>query len=289
LRRQSRWKNELLMICRRDALSRLAMFGLLALVGPRLARAEPPALPRSAGPARGTLLIIGGGERGTAIEDAAVRLGGNPSRWVYIPTAASDANVAKAEPPAFIRRSGGTVTVLHTRDRAVADTEAFTAPLRTATAVFIAGGRQWRLVEAYAGTRTETELRTVLDRDGLISGSSAGATIQGSYLVRGARRSNRILMAPGYEQGFGFLSNVAIDQHVTQRGRDNDLSIVVAAHPGLLGLGIDESTAVIVQGNTMTVIGKGVVRITDGAQHTGELFYTLKPSARFDLASWQAL
>ena len=141
---------------------------------------------------------------------------------------------------------------------------------------------------AYAGTRTQSELRAVLDRDGLISGSSAGATIQGSYLVRGSRRSNKILMAPGYERGFGYLSNVAIDQHVTQRGRDNDLAKVVAAHPGLLGIGIDESTAVIVQGNAMAVIGKGVVRITDGAEHAGEPFYALKPGAHFDLASWQA-
>jgi cyanophycinase len=118
--------------------------------------------------------------------------------------------------------------------------------------------------------------------------ASAGATIQGSYLIRGSPRSNTILMAPGYERGFGYLSNVAIDQHVTQRGRDNDLSAVVAAHPGLLGVGINESTAVIVQGNTMTVIGKGVVRITDGADHGGARFYTLTAGARFDLASWQA-
>ena len=66
------------------------------------------------------------------------------------------------------------------------------------------------------------------------------------------------------------------------------MSIVVAAHPGLLGIGIDESTAVIVRGNTMTVIGQGVVRITDGADHAGEPFFTLRPGARFDLASWQA-
>jgi cyanophycinase len=276
------------MICRRDAFGQLAMFGLLAFVDTRLTRAATPAPPRSSGPARGTLLIIGGGERGTEIQKAAVKFGGKPSRWVYIPTAASDADVAKAEPPAFIQQSGGTVTVLHTRDRAVADTEAFTAPLRAATAVFIGGGRQWRLVDAYASTRTQTELRAVLDRDGLISGSSAGATIQGSYLVRGSRRSNRILMAPGYERGFGYLANVAIDQHVTQRGRYNDLSVVVARHPGLLGIGIDESTAVIVQGNIMTIIGKGAVRITDGADHAGEPFFTLRPDARFDLASWQS-
>jgi cyanophycinase len=259
------------------------------LVDARVAGATGPANARSAGPVRGSLLIIGGGARGTEIQNAAVRLAGKPSRWVFIPTAESDADVAKAEPPAFIGESGGPVTVLHTRDRKVANSEAFTAPLRTATAVFIGGGRQWRLVDAYAGTRTETELRAVLERDGLISGSSAGATIQGSYLVRGSPRSNGILMAPGYERGFGFLSNVAIDQHVSQRGRENDLATVVAAQPGLLGVGIDEGIAVIVQGNTMTVIGKGVVRITDGTKHDGAPFYMLNPGTRFDLASWQVL
>lgn len=94
-------------------------------------------------------------------------------------------------------------------------------------------------------------------------------------------------MAPGYERGFGYLSNVAIDQHVSQRGREDDLSVVIAAHPGLLGVGIDESTAVIVQGNAMRVIGKGMVRITDGADHGGAPFLALKPGARFDLASRQ--
>jgi cyanophycinase len=275
------------MICRREALRGLAMLGLLRLGDVRLARAAGPAPARSAGPARGVLLIIGGGQRGIEIENTAIRLDGNPSRWVYIPTAQSDAKVAQATPPAFIARSGGTLAVLHTRDRMVADSEAFTAPLRTATAVFIGGGRQWRLVDAYAGTRTETELRAVLDRGGLISGSSAGATIQGSYLVRGSPKSKKILMAPGYERGFGYLSNVAIDQHVSQRGRENDLSMVVAAHPGLLGVGIDESTAVIVRANAMTVIGNGMVWITDGADHGGTPFYTLKPGASFDLASWQ--
>jgi cyanophycinase len=147
------------------------------------------------------------------------------------------------------------VTVLHTRDRAVADSETFVAPLRSATAVFFVGGRQWRLVDAYLGTRTERELWTVLDRGGLISGTSAGATIQGSYLVRGSPQSSEILMSPGHARGFGYLANVAIDQHVLVRGRQNDLARVIAAHPGLLGVGIDEGTAAIVQRNTMIVIG----------------------------------
>jgi cyanophycinase len=166
------------MISRREALRDLALLGLLAFVDPRLARAAAPGPARSAGPARGVLLIIGGGGRGTEIDNAAVSFGGNPSRWVYIPTAASDAKIAKAKPPAFIGRSGGTVTVLHTRNRKVADSEAFTAPLRAATAVFIEEGRQWRLVDAYAGT--------LLERDGLISATGAGATIEGSFLARGS-------------------------------------------------------------------------------------------------------
>jgi cyanophycinase len=78
-------------------------------------------------------------------------------------------------------------TVLHTRDRGEADSEAFVEPLKTATAVWFCGGRHWRIVDAYGGTRTEREIRAVLDRGRLIAGPSAGATIQGSYLVRGAR------------------------------------------------------------------------------------------------------
>jgi cyanophycinase len=277
------------LICRREVLCGLTAFGVVASATMRSANAGAPPPPRSAGPALGALLIIGGGEPGPEIQNAAVKLGGKLARWVFIPTAGTDADVAKAEPPDFIRRSGGALTVLHTRDRNVADSEAFVAPLRTATAVFFEGGRQWRLVDAYGETRTERELRGVLDRNGLIAGTSAGATIQGSYLVRGAPQSNEILMAPGHERGFGYLSNVAIDQHVSERGRENDLSVVVAAHPGLLGIGIDESTAVIVQRNAMTVIGRGSVRITDGEDHGGAPFYVLKTGASFDLANWRVI
>jgi cyanophycinase len=272
---------------RREVLKWIAGSSLFGLAGLRGATGQAP--PRSAGPAHGALLIIGGGERGQQIQDAAIKLAGSHARWVYVPTASTDAEIAKMVPPAFIGRSGATVKHLHTRDRMIADSESFTAPLRTATAVFIDGGRQWRLVDAYGGTRTETELRAVLDRGGLIAGTSAGATIQGSYLVRGSPESNEILMAPGHERGFGYFANVAVDQHVSQRDRENDLGEVVAAHPGLLGVGIDESTAVTVQRDTMTVIGKGSVRITDGADHGGMPFYVLKPGARFDLATWRAL
>lgn len=275
------------MTSRRSVLRSTLAFTLL---GGCTAGVTPPrsTLPCS-GPPNGSLLVIGGGVPGPQIQAAAIRLGrgdaGTPARWVYVPTATEDRDLAHAAAPDFTTRDDGTVTTLHTRDRGEADSEAFVAPLRSATAVFFGGGRQWRLVDAYAGTRTERELRAVLDRGGLIAGTSAGATIQGSYLVRGAPEGNEIMMAPGHERGFGYITNAAIDQHVLVRGRAADLAGVVAAHDGLLGIGIDESTAVIVRRNRMTVLGRSVVLITDGAAHDGQPFYALTPGTEYDLAT----
>jgi len=184
---------------------------------------------------------------------------------------------------------GHTFSVLHTRNRDEANADAFLEPLLGATAVWFTGGRQWRLVDAYAGTRTEREIRGVLDRGGLIAGASAGATIQGSYLVRGAPAGNTIMMAPGHERGFAYVCNVAIDQHIDTRGRDFDIAQVVARYPNLLGLGIDEHTAVLVQKNVATVIGNGRVLVTDGQDHGGVPFYALLEGDRLDLASWTTI
>ena len=110
---------------------------------------------------------------------------------MLIPTATeADELDAEAAKESFVRHFGvKNVTVLHTRDRAEADTEAFVAPLKTARGVWFGGGRQWRLVDAYMGTRTQREIEAVLARGGVIGGGSAGATIQGSYLVRAHARA----------------------------------------------------------------------------------------------------
>jgi cyanophycinase len=248
---------------------------------------------RSAGPRTGTLLIIGGGRFGPELQEEIVRLGRGPdgrSEWVFIPTAETDEVVPTLKPLGFIARASDKVTILHTRDRAEADTEAFAAPLRTATAVFLFGGRQFRLVDSYAGTRTERELRGVLARGSLLAGVSAGATIMGSYLVRGHPSDDAsIMMWPGYESGFGYLTNIAIDQHVSARDRQRDLAPVIAAHPELLGIGLDEGTGGVVQQNEMRVVGAGNIFITDGRTYDGEPYYRLSAGDRFDLATWSKL
>ena len=86
------------------------------------------------------------------------------------------------------------VKMLHTHDPKVADTEEFAKVLRTADAVWFNGGRQWNIVDSYAGTRTLAEFQKVLERGGVIAGSSAGATIQGQYLVRGDTSGPNVMM-----------------------------------------------------------------------------------------------
>jgi cyanophycinase len=253
----------------------------------------PTTTAKSSGPARGTLLLIGGGRFGPELQEEIVRLGRNAegrSEWVFIPTAETDEVVPTLKPLGFISRAADRVTMLHTRDRAEADSADFAAPLRTATAVFIFGGRQFRLVDAYDGTRTERELRGVMERGSLLAGVSAGATIMGSYLVRGHPSDDAsIMMWPEYARGWGYLTNVAIDQHVSARNREAHLAEVVGAHPELLGIGLDEGTAAVVEQNGIRVVGAGDVFITDGQDHAGLPYYRLAAGARFDLAAWQAL
>src|SRR5207245_11264808 len=162
------------------------------------------------------------------------------------------------------------ITLLHTKDRKLADSEEFVKPLTTAKIVWFVGGRQWRLVDSYAHTRTQREVERVLERGGVVAGSSAGASIIADYMVRGARENNYIMMAPGYEEGFGLIKGVAIDQHMLTRNRQDDLEEVVAKHPDVLGIGLDESTAIVVRGQQFEITGASKVAIHDGRAAAGE-------------------
>ena len=242
--------------------------------------------PTKVGPPQGKLLVVGGGAMGPLWDVFLQLAGGKDATVVVVPTANEViAEVDKAVEA--LRAHGAThVTQLHTRDRQLADTEEFTAPLRAARAVWITGGRQWRLADAYLGTRTQTELFAVLARGGVIGGSSAGATIQGSYLVRGAPAGNTIMMSPGHEEGFGFLRDTTIDQHVNTRGRAGDLRPVLKAHPTLLGVALDEATAIIVTGDRCEVAGAGTARFFAAPDAKPD---ELKTGARYDLAARRPL
>lgn len=257
-------------------MARTLLFLLFLFVNVFAAGVEPP---------QGKLLIVGGGSIGPSIWKELARLaGGFDAPLVYVPTASE--NEPKTDAAEFLRKAGFThVTTLHTRDPKKANERSFVAPLLNAKIVFFGGGRQWRIVDSYAGTETERAFLDVLKRGGVVAGTSAGASIQASYLVRGARENNFVMMAPAYERGFGYLPGTAIDQHLLRRNRANDLWQVIGKHPELLGIGIDESTAISVEGKRFMVVGESLVAIYDAARtHESPRHYFLSPGTVFDLA-----
>jgi cyanophycinase len=267
------------------------------------ASANPLAAPKSSGPANGALIVDGGGATEPVVRRFVDLAGGRDARIVVLPTGASSIrfgpqniiinpdwardSVQWLQYEAYLKGLFGVdrVTVIHTRDRSKADSPAFVAPLSSATGVFLASGNSGRYADAYLGTRTLRELRALLDRGGVIMGTSAGAIIQGSFLVRG-RPDKPLLMAPGRTTGFAFLKNVAINPHLTSAKRDAELINVVDAHPELLGIGIDDDAALVVRKNVFEVVGTGSVAIYDNVKREGSWYYWLRTGERFDLATW---
>jgi cyanophycinase len=248
------------------------------------------------GPPNGAAMVVGGGALGPEIYGRFIELAGGPDALIIdVPTSGGAQTYGQDAPGARAFRAAGAknVLVVHTYDRKLADTDSFAAPIRRAGGVWFDGGRHYRLVDAYGGTKTEAAFHDVLARGGVVGGSSAGASIQGSFLVRGAPSNNNQIMAyPGYEKGFGFLRGVGIDQHVLARERLPDLAdSVMPRHPKLLLISEDEGTAWVVRGDTGAIIGRSKAFVYGGKDPTdeGKPFLTLWPGDRYNLATRRVL
>lgn len=247
--------------------------------------------------AHGTLLLVGGGPGQPDLDARFVTLaGGSRAKLVVIPTASvepKDSVLAEE-----IGRKAGealgiaNVSVLHATSRREADSEEFVAPLRTATAVWMTGGEGGFLLARYLGTRTEEALLALLDRGGVIGGTSAGALVWGSetmlfrpspdhspYYQPGA---DDLLVGSPRAVGFGVLRNVLLSPHFTEFHMAAAMAKDVAARTGLLGFGIDEATALEVHGGVATVRGRGHVSVYGSGAPAAPL--RLVAGDRFDLA-----
>jgi cyanophycinase len=263
----------------RSPFARVA-FAFLVLLLPLCLRSAPAAQQEvpEYGPARGTLVIAGGGAmEGTGIIERFIQLAGGPEKkFVIVPTAGGnrggDGSVRRYDEPriveSWVKRGLEHVKMLHTHDPKVADTEEFVKTLRDADAVWFNGGRQWNIVDSFANTRALVEFHKVLERGGVIGGSSAGATIQGEYLVRGDTSGPNIVMTlePAHQEGFKFLRRSAIDQHINARNRWDDLIPVIQKYSTLLGIGLSEGTAIVVTGDRFEVMGKWKVAVHDNTR-----------------------
>jgi len=260
------------------------------LLAPTAILAQNPNI--KVGPPRGTVIVVGGGSMGPEIYNRFIEAAGGPNALIIdVPTAGGDSVYTQDAPGTRGWRQAGAknIYVLHTKDKKLADADSFAALVSKAGGVWFEGGRQFHLVNSYGGTKTEQAFHDVLARGGVVGGSSAGASILGSFLVRGEPSNNNFIMdSPNYEKGFGFLRNVGIDQHVVARERLPDLAdSIMPKYPNLLAISEDEGTAWVVKGDTATIVGRNKAFVYGGKDATdpGAPFLTLHPGDTYNLST----
>lgn len=242
---------------------------------------------------KGSLVIVGGGGMPADISKRFVELGGGEKgTFIVLPISNPDP-LPSNNGDGFLRRYGAKdIVVIKAREQKDLETPENLAALKRATGVWFGGGRQWRFVDAYEGTQIHELFRDVLRRGGVIGGSSAGATIQGDYLCRGAPGGPENIICEGYERALGFLPGVAIDQHFTQRNRFKDMVLLMKTYPQFLGIGLDEATAIVVQGHVAEIMGKNQVHFYDRRKPVVEGkpdHDSLKVGDRYDLKERKVL
>ncbi len=284
---------------------------------------QESAAPVASAPARrvnqGPVMPIGGAEEKAADADKEILerfldlAGGEKARIIVVPTASEiPEEMGQQYIDVFSGLGAKSVEVLDIKTREDANSDASVQLLESATGIFITGGAQSRLVSLVAGTLSMECIRLRNAEGVVVGGTSAGASIVASHLMSGgtglAGNSGSAAARKGMVElvaGFGLLQDIIVDQHFSQRGRMGRLLSVYAANPGLLSIGLDEDTAVVIdrEGN-LEVLGSGMVTIVNGRnavsdyyeREVGEVLtvvnshlFVLGPGHRFDLNARQAI
>jgi len=222
----------------------------------------------------GRLMIIGGGEdrsEGKEILTRFVELCGGPQASIAIVTAASTLHEEMREiyDRAFAELGVTRRPALALKNREMANDQACAEKIYECDGIFMTGGDQKRLMAVIGGTLVAAAMHRALREHGTcIGGTSAGASAMSEHMLSDGKSGG--LPQKGTTQvgaGLGFLRRVMIDQHFSERQRLGRLLSAIAANPYLLGVGIDENTALIVELNSgLEVLGQGAVTIIDGRE-----------------------
>jgi cyanophycinase len=242
---------------------------------------------RPAAEPRGSLVIVGGGPRGEAITAKFIALAGGEghARILVLPMASSLPETGPESVEEFRKHGVSAWSMNLTREQAM---DASTArALDSATGIWFPGGDQTRIMAVLDGTPTGAAIRTRYTDGAVIGGTSAGAAVMSTPMITGDER------APGgarrdttqsfitiaredvvVSSGLSLIPGAVVDQHFLRRRRHNRLISVVLEHPSLLGVGIDESTALVVEpGKRWSIIGESAAIVYD-ARHA-----TITPTA----------
>ena len=219
----------------------------------------------------GNLLIIGGAEdkwgRSSVLKHAIDMCGGTESKITVLTTATEMPQEVGDEYRSVFRRLGvEEIDVLNIDNRNDANNDSVALRISKAAGVFFTGGDQLRITSILGGTKTFLTLLDMYNKGIPIIGTSAGASAMSStMIVDGNSNSAARKCTLGMSPGLGFLEQVIIDQHFEQRGRLGRLLVGVAQNPSILGVGIDEDTAIKVYSNaSFEVVGTNCVTVIDG-------------------------
>jgi cyanophycinase len=225
----------------------------------------------------GPLIAIGGAEdklgRRAVLSEFVSLAGGADARIAVVPTASSLGPEIIEVYDALFRKLGAREVVgARPHSRSEAEDPAVVGLLDDVTGIFMTGGNQLKLASIVSGTAFGDAIVAAHRRGVVVAGTSAGASIQSSHMVAfgpgGSTPKQRMTQLAG---GLGLVPDVVIDQHFSQRNRYGRLLMLVAQSPALLGIGIDEDTAVVVTQHvgpdgpkrTLRVLGRGVVTLFD--------------------------
>ncbi len=226
--------------------------------------------------------------------------GGDQARILIVPTASSIETAGLRYKAIFLSMGVESAEVAYIGSREDANSAELSEQVADATGIFLTGGNQMRLSSLIGGTRFEQVVREANENGVIVAGTSAGASILSAHMVAlGASGGTPKLRMAQMVAGFGLISNVIIDQHFRQRDRIGRLLALVASNPGLLGVGIDEDTAAIIdEHGVIEVIGRHSLTIVDGSEIFSDIFqvkaygeitvsnarlHLLTPGRRFDM------
>lgn len=220
-----------------------------------------------------TLMPIGGAmdkEDARIMREFVRRAGGKRARIVILPQASALEETGQTYVRQCPELGAKEALALEFRHRQEADAPHNLQAIRRATGIFFTGGAQMRIAHLIGGTKFEDELLRAYQRGCIVAGTSAGASILSKTMIAygksGPTPRERIVQ---FSAGLGFTDKFTFDQHFRQRDRLGRLMYAVACHPGMLGIGLDEDTAVIVEDDTrLTVFGSGAATIVDGREIT---------------------
>jgi cyanophycinase len=233
----------------------------------------------------GTLFAIGGAEarlRRRRVLDAFVAAAGGSEARIAVVSSASSLGMEVVEVYRGVFTSLGARQVISLRpeSRAQAHDPDLVEPLHTVSAIFLTGGNQLKLSSFITGTPFGDTIKEANERGTVVAGTSAGASILAEHMIAfGAGGATPKQRMSQLSAGLGLLGGVVIDQHFEQRNRYGRLLSLVAQSPSLLGLGVDEDTAAVIDDRRrLEVIGRGAVTVVDGQNLVSNAFVAKRTS-----------